>query len=93
MANLCAADGFHDGFLKGGADGHNFAGGFHLCAKSPLGVDEFVKRPFREFDDHIVQSRLEAGAGLAGDGVFNFTERIADGNLCGDLGNRVAGGF
>ena len=46
-----AADGFHDALLKGSADTHDFARGFHLGAQSALGVNELVEGPFGELDD------------------------------------------
>ena len=54
---------------------------------------EFVEVPARHFDDHVVQRRLEEGRSGFGDLVFQFVQRITDGQFGGDLGDRVAGGF
>ena len=63
-----------------------------ICVPSVRsGVAEFIERPFREFDDDVVERRLEAGAGLAGDVVFDLVERVAERDLRRDLGDRVAG--
>ena len=55
---------------KVSADGHDLAGGLHLGAQVPLGVDELVKGPLGELHRHVVQSRLESGVGHPGDGVL-----------------------
>ena len=43
--------------------------------------------------DHVVDGRLEAGRRLAGDVVGDLVERVADGQLGGDLGDGEAGGL
>ena len=89
--NFRSAHRLHQCRLKAGADCHDLAGGFHLRAELPADARELVKRPLGEFDHHIVQCRLEAGAGLARDVVSDFVQRVAERDFCGDLGNRVPG--
>ena len=82
---------FHQRRFKTCADCHDLAGGFHLSAELPADSRKLVKRPFRKFDHHIVQRRLKAGAGFARDVVPDFVQRVAERDLCGDLGNRISG--
>ena len=89
--DLTAANGLHQRALKGVVDGHNLAGGLHLGAEGVVRVNELVKRPARELDNAVVEGRLEAGLGLAGDGVRDLIQTIADRDLCRYLCNRVAG--
>ncbi len=58
-----------------------------------LAVDELVKGPLGNLHHHVVQRRLKAGAGLAGDGVFDLVQGVAQGDLGGHLGDGVAGGL
>ena len=89
--DLTAANGLHQCALKGVVDGHDLTGGLHLGAEGVVRVDELVKRPARELDDTVVEGRLEAGLGLAGDGVRDLVQTVADRDLCGYLCDRVAG--
>ena len=86
-------DGLHQSHLKGGGDGHDLAGGFHLGAQLPAGTGEFVKGPLGNLHHHIVQGGLKAGAGFAGDVVGNLIQGVAQGNPGADLGDGVARGF
>src|SRR5207248_7492312 len=52
---------------------------------------ELVERPARDLDDAIIQSRLEAGERLAGDGVRNLIQAQADCYFGGDASDRIAG--
>ena len=92
-AQLGGGDRLHHGVLKVIADGHDFTGGHHLGAEGFVGVDELVKRPLGVFDDNIVQRRLEAGAGLAGNIVGDLVQRVSQGDLGGDLSDGIAGGL
>ena len=89
--DLGAAHGLEQRALKIRADGHDLARGLHLRAEAAGRADELVKRPLGELHDDVVERRLKAGAGLAGDVVLNFIERIAEGDLRRDLCDRVAG--
>ena len=93
VPDLRAPDCFHQGFLKGLSDGHDFSGGFHLCPQGTSGVHEFIKRPLREFHDHIVQRRFKAGIRTACHGIADFIQRKTDGNLGCHLGDRIPGRF
>ena len=88
--NFCAAHGLHYSHLEGGAYCHNFARGLHSGAQSALCVQEFIEGPLGQFYYHIVERGLEAGISFARDVVLYLVEGIAEGNLCGDFGNRVA---
>ena len=89
--DLAAADRLHQRALKRVVDCHDLAGRFHLGAKRVVRIDELVKRPARELDHAVVDGRLEAGLGLAGDGVGDLVQAVADRDLGGHLGDRVAG--
>ncbi len=88
---LQRADCLHHCTFKIVADAHDFAGRLHLRGERALRRDEFVERKTRELDDAVVERRLEARVGLAGDGVFDLVQRIAEGNLGCDLCDRIAG--
>ena len=90
---FAAAHRFHERLLEGGRDRHDLARRLHLRAERALRVHEFVERPPRQLDDHIVESGLEAGFGLARDDVGNFVEVVAERNERGDLGYGVARRF
>lgn len=90
---LDGGDRLHHGRLKAVANAHHLAGGHHLGAQRLVGVDELIKGPLRVLDHDVVQRRLKAGAGLAGDIIGDLVQRIADGDLGGHLGNGVAGGL
>ena len=92
-ADLSAPDGLQQGHLKAGGDGHHLAGGLHLGAQGPGGVGELVKGPLGHLHHDVVQGGLKAGAGLAGDVVFDLVQGVAQGDLGGDLGDGVAGGL
>ena len=56
-------------------------------------MGELVKGPLRQLHHHIVQRRLKAGAGLAGDVVGDLVQGIAQGQARADLRDRIAGGL
>ena len=94
MLDLRAADGLHQGGLKGVGDGHDLAGGLHLGAQaSGWRRANLSKGHLRELDHHIVHRRLKAGEGLAGHVVFDLVQRVAQGDLGGDLGDGIARGL
>ena len=86
-----AADGFHQRFLEALTDRHDLAGRFHLRAERALCRAEFIERPFREFDDDVIECGLEAGAGLARDVVLYLVERVAERDLRRYLCDLVSG--
>ena len=59
-----------------------------------LGAGELLEGEARDLGDDVVDGRLEGGGrGAAGDVVVELVERVADGELGGDLGDREAGGL
>ena len=92
-SQLDGGDGLHHGSLEAVADAHDLAGGHHLGAQRLVGVDELIKGPLRVLDHDVVQRRLEAGAGLAGDVVGDLVQRVANGDLGGHLGDGIACGL
>ena len=89
--DLAAAHGLHQRALEAVVDGHDLAGGLHLGAEGVVRIHELVKRPARELDHAVVDGRLEAGLGLFGDRVGDLVQTVADRDLGGHLGDRVAG--
>ena len=88
--DLRPAHGLHDRHLEGGADRHHLARRLHARAQLALGVEELIERPLGELDHDVVDGRLEAGEGLAGDVVLDLVQRIAEGDLGGDFGDGIA---
>ena len=90
---LDGGDCLHHGSLEAVANAHHLAGGHHLGAQRFVGVDELIKGPLRVLDHDVVQRRLKAGAGLAGDIVGDLVQRVANGDLGSHLGNGITGGL
>ena len=88
-----AADGLHQRHLKAGSDGHDLTGSLHLGAQLAAGVGKLVEGPLGHLHHDVVDGRLKAGAGLAGDVIFDLVQGVAQGDLGGDLGNGIAGGL
>ncbi len=91
--DLRAAHGLHQRHFEAVGDGHDLAGGLHLSAQRAARARKLVEGPLGEFDHHVVQRRLKAGAGLARDLVFDLVQRVAQRDLGGDLGDGIAGGL
>ena len=63
-----------------------------ICGpRTSLGLRELLEGEARDLGDDVVDGRLEAGRRLARDVVPDLVERVADGELGGDLGDREAG--
>ena len=90
-AQLNGGNSLHHGGFEAVADAHHLTGSHHLGTQRLVGIDELIKRPLRVLDHDVVQCRLEAGAGLAGNVVGDLVQRVADGDLGSHLGNGVAG--
>ena len=92
-ADLEGAERLLEGFLERTADGHRLADGLHRGGERGVGADELLEREARDLGDDVVDRRLEAGRRGLGDVVLELVERVADGELGGDLGDREAGGL
>jgi hypothetical protein len=88
--DLQRAQCFEKGGLEGPVDGHDLAGRLHLRADGAVGLGELVERPARDLDHAIVEGRLEGGGRFAGHLVDHFVEALADRDLGGHAGDRVA---
>ena len=93
LAGLQAADALPERLFEGAADGHHFAHGLHLGAERGVGAGELLEGPLGNLGDDVVDGRLEAGGRLARDVVADLVEPVADGELCGDLGDGESGGL
>ena len=93
MAGFKGADGLLQCGLKGAVNGHDLACGLHLGSESAVSGGELVEGPAGYLDDAVVEGGLEGGSGLAGDGVGDFVQCLADGDLGGDSCDGIAGGL
>ena len=82
---------FLQALLEAAADGHRLADRFHRRRENGVRALVLLEGEARDLGDDIVDRRLERGGRHAGDVIVEFVERVADGELCGDLGNREAG--
>ena len=80
-----AADAFVEGFGEGGAESHDFAGGFHFWAEDGIDVAEFGKGEDGFFDGVEGRPFFVADA-LGGEGLSGHAAR-------GDFGERPSGRF
>src|SRR6202008_1807372 len=64
--------------LKRAADCHYLTDGFHLRGERGFAAWEFLELPFRNFDDHVIDRRLEGTRRFARDVVGNFVERHSE---------------
>ena len=53
-------------------------------------IDEFIEGKSRHLDHHVVKHRLEACVGLLCNSVLDLIECVAEGNLCGNLRDRIS---
>ncbi len=75
------------------ADGHHFSHAFHLGSDRPVCRFEFLDIPAWNFDDDVIESRLEESGGLFGDRVGNLIQPIAEGEFRCDERERIARRF
>ena len=57
-------------FFKSAADGHRLADGLHRRRQGGVCPNKFFESETRDLGDHVVNGRLKAGRGLAGDIVL-----------------------
>ncbi len=92
-SDLRAAHGLHERRLEVRGDRHDLARRLHLRAQGPAAARKFVERPFRQLHHHVVERRLEARAGFAGDVVGDLVEGVAERDARADLGDGIARGL
>ena len=78
-------------FLEVAADGHGFADRFHGGRQERFGALVFLEGKARDLGDNVINRRLERGWRNAGNIIGQLVQGVADGELCGDLGDREAG--
>ena len=88
---LQGTDCLHQRTFKISADAHNLARRLHLRRQRPLCRNKFIKRKSRKLDNTIIQCRLKACIRFSRNGIFDFIQRIAQRDLCCNLGYRIAG--
>ena len=89
--DLAGAARLQERLAEGAPDPHRLADRLHLRAERRVRARELLEREARELDDDVVERRLEAGRRRPGQVVRDLVERVADGELRGDLRDRVAG--
>src|SRR5690606_7885731 len=78
--------------LEGAANRHHFTHRFHLRVQTDIGFGEFLEGEARNLGDDVVDRWLERRRrGAAGDFVAQLVERVPDGELGGDFGDREPG--
>ena len=90
-ADFERTEGLLEGLLEGTPDGHRFADGLHSRCERGVGADELLESEARDLRDDVVDGRLEAGRGRFRDIVLELVERVANGELGGDLSDREPG--
>ncbi len=94
QSRLEAAQRLLQRLLEGAADRHHFTDGFHLGRQPIVGGGKLLEREARDLRDDVVDRGLKRGwRRAARDVVPQLIEGVADGELCGHLGNRKPGGF
>src|SRR5439155_23320905 len=81
------------GLDEGAADPHCLTDRLHLGAQRRVGAGKLLEGEPRELDDDVIERRLEARRGRAGEVVRDLVERITDGELRRHLCDRIAGRF
>ena len=76
-------------FLKSSPDCHHLTDRFHLCREAWIRSREFFEGKAWDFSDDIVERRLKGSRRhAAGNIIFQLVQRVPDGQLGGDLGDR-----
>ena len=81
------------GLLETAAYGHHLSHRLHRGAELAGHAVELAQVPARDLADHIVQGRLEEGRSGLGHGVVQVEEAVAQAELGGHEGQRIAGGL
>ncbi len=79
------------GLAEGPPDRHHLADRLHLRAQLRLGAGELLEGEARDLGHDVVDGRLEAGRGGAGDVVRDLGKLVADREPRRDLGDREPG--
>ena len=77
--------------LESAPDGHGLTNALHLCGQRRIGLGELFESKSRNLDHAVVNGGFKARRGFAGDVVLELIERVADGEFCGDFGDRKTG--
>ncbi len=85
---LHAAQAFLQRLGEAAADRHRLAHRLHRGGEQGRGAGEFLEGEARDLDNHVVDGRLERRRRRRGDVVVQLVQRVADGQLGGDLGDR-----
>ncbi len=90
---LHAAQALLQGLGEAAADRHRLANRLHAGGQHRWRAGKFLEGEARDLHHDVVDGRLEARRCHAGDVVDQFVERVADGKLRRDLGDRESGGL
>ena len=92
-AGLERTQAFLERLLERAADGHGLTDGLHRGGERGVGAEKFLEREARDLRDDVVDGRLEARGGQPRDVIAQLVERVADGELGGDLRDGETGGL
>ena len=82
-----------NGFLEGFTDGHHLAHALHGRTNLAVHARELAQVPARQLHHHVVQGGLEKGRRRLRHAVFQLGQRVAQAQLGGHEGQRVARGL
>ena len=85
LAALQRTHAFEERFFERPPDGHHFSDRLHLRPQRRIRPGKFLKGPFRNFHDDVIEHGFEGGGSLLRNVVWNLIERIADGEFRGDF--------
>ena len=88
-ADFQGPDGLEQCAFKAAVQRHDFPCSFHLRSQCTVCQCKFFKRPAREFDDAVIQSRFKACRCLSCNSVGNLIQRQSCRNLGCNFGNRI----
>jgi len=69
---------------------HDFSRAFHGCGQGLVCGGKLIKRPPRDFCNHVVKSRFKRGGGALCNAVYDLVKGHPYCNLCSYAGNRIS---
>lgn len=73
-----------DRLLKCPSNTHDFTDTLHAATEQSADSIELLEIPSRNFDNHVIQTRLETCARNFRDGIFDFVKRDTETQFCSD---------
>src|SRR5699024_5280438 len=92
-ANLQRLESFVECFREISPDGHGFAYSLHLRSKFFIHIRKLLEVKARRLHDDVIDRRLKTSGSVAGNGIGQLIQIIADRQFCGNLGNGISCSF